>query len=851
MYEGRTVSVVMPAYNEESSIEGVILGFKKLGYVDEILVVDNNSSDRTAQIASASGARVIKEFNQGYGFACKRALLEASGDYIILTESDDTFTPRDVIKFLAYTDDFDMVQGTRTTKELIAKSANMRFGLKWGNWLVAKILQVLYNGPALTDMGCTYRLIKKGSLEKIKSLLDVGGSAFLAKMTIAALKQRVKTIEISVNYLERKGKSKITGTFLGAASVALGMLAIIFRNLFISGQEQRTEPNDPSLPGTITFSAPLIPEPPACVPSVLGTALSSSFEFNLKHLQTGLLAFILFSAVMFSFSIAKPFNLDETDFAIAAQSVIKDPAIFSKDPDIGLWHPPVYIYSLALAFKMFGENTVVARGLGVLYYFLGFIFLLLTCRELFKGKEFYLITLIAGAFYLINPILIQYSMLIDIDGGLLMLSTIAFAYFFIRYNNEGMTVRKLVFLGVLIGCMLLIKFTTPPLIAPAIFLFYLSRRDYKGALINTFLIFIIGSTLAFSLWYIYCLIFHVDMLFPIHYTFSTKMSQGGLGLSANKVGMVLISLVFFIKWVSPAFVILMAGSALARVRTCVLNKISGNIDFLLMLGSLVFVFYLYYFPRMAMMKYQTPLYPVSIILISSFIYDTAIKNVLIDKRGFKIIGALVAITTAYHTFLLPHDPLKLMLYGRSALPPFLTDKPFLLAALSLGPFLAVPLFLYFTSTKGKIFSSFILGLFIIAFASEVSLDIKQASNYTTANSWNNYGEKGEAETISYLNERLGPDEPFVARKDIGYYLTKYPNGSTGRNFQYNYIFRATTEKDKAVALRSVIENNPRYIQIDASCNPKNALELLWPFYDLDKSFNDFMILRRKDVKSQD
>jgi glycosyltransferase involved in cell wall biosynthesis len=232
MYNGKTVSVVMPAYNEEKGIDAVIKGFKASGYVDEIVVADNNSTDMTKETALRAGARVVEEPRQGYGYACKRALLEAQGDYIVLVESDSTFAPRDLIKFLAYADDFDFIQGTRTTKELIMKSANMYFALKWGNWFVAKVLQLLYNGPSLSDMGCTYRLIKREVLHKVKDDLTVGGPAFLANMTIAALKKRTKTIEIPVNFMRRKGESKITGNFFQAAAVCLTMAAIIVINLF-------------------------------------------------------------------------------------------------------------------------------------------------------------------------------------------------------------------------------------------------------------------------------------------------------------------------------------------------------------------------------------------------------------------------------------------------------------------------------------------------------------------------------------------------------------------------------------------------------------------------------------------
>ncbi|MBN1868959.1 MAG: glycosyltransferase family 2 protein [Candidatus Omnitrophica bacterium] len=238
MFNGKTVSVVMPAYNEEKGVGEMVKEFKQSAYVDEVIVVDNNSNDQTAAIAERAGARVVKELKRGYGHACKRALLEAKGENIVLCESDCSFSPKDLLKFLAYSDDFDLIMGTRTSRELIAKSANMYYFMKWGNWFVAKLLQVLYNGPALTDMGCTYRLIKRGALKKIKNHLYVGGSAFLANMTTVALKKSISTIEISVHYKGRKGISKITGSFFKAVIVALSMVGIIFANLFKNYNEK-------------------------------------------------------------------------------------------------------------------------------------------------------------------------------------------------------------------------------------------------------------------------------------------------------------------------------------------------------------------------------------------------------------------------------------------------------------------------------------------------------------------------------------------------------------------------------------------------------------------------------------
>jgi len=219
----------MPAYNEEKHIKQAVREFISIKYVDEVVVVDNNSKDNTYALAKNAGARVVKEANQGYGFACRRALREATGDLIILVEPDGTFDPKDINKLLAYADDFEMVLGTRTTKELIWKGANMGMFLKWGNWFLGKMIEVLYTGPSLSDVGCTYRLIKREALEKIKNKFTVGKSHFSPEMMILALKNRIRVVEIPVNYKPRRGESKITGRKWPAFKLGLIMIGLILK----------------------------------------------------------------------------------------------------------------------------------------------------------------------------------------------------------------------------------------------------------------------------------------------------------------------------------------------------------------------------------------------------------------------------------------------------------------------------------------------------------------------------------------------------------------------------------------------------------------------------------------------
>ncbi len=232
MHGPKTVSVVLPAYNEEQYIRSAIDDFFASGVVDEIVVVDNNSRDGTARETLGTEARVVSEMKQGYGYALQRGLREARGDIIIMAEPDGTFIGRDVVKLLAYADDFDMVCGTRTTRELIWDQANMGWFLRLGNWSVAKLIQLLYGGPSLSDCGCTLRLMHRSALETFRDNLTVGGSHFLPEMVILALKRRLKIIEIPVNYRGRVGESKITGSFKGTVKTGLRMLGIVVKYLF-------------------------------------------------------------------------------------------------------------------------------------------------------------------------------------------------------------------------------------------------------------------------------------------------------------------------------------------------------------------------------------------------------------------------------------------------------------------------------------------------------------------------------------------------------------------------------------------------------------------------------------------
>ncbi len=209
------ISVGMTAYNDEASIGLAVREFRKMREVSSIVVVDNNSRDRTFETAKEAGAKVVREKAQGYGAAAIRALKEARkhGNIVCLVEGDQTFFAADLKKLAAYIENVDMVVGTRTTMEIVTADSQMTAFMQAGNLFVAKLVQLRYWGKLrLTDVGCTYRLIRPQALDKIIGDLHVTQNDFSPHMILVALSHGLKVIECPIAFRKRVGESKGVGS---------------------------------------------------------------------------------------------------------------------------------------------------------------------------------------------------------------------------------------------------------------------------------------------------------------------------------------------------------------------------------------------------------------------------------------------------------------------------------------------------------------------------------------------------------------------------------------------------------------------------------------------------------------
>lgn len=217
MWGQKTVAVIFPTYREKKSIFKAIQEFDSTSYVDEIIVVDNNAERGTRSEVKKTRAILITEKHQGLGQAIRAGIKNSHADLIIIAEPDGTFDGKDIAKLLAYSDDFDTVFGTRTHYSLIDKNSDMVFMRRILDFVFGRLINILFLSSRLTDVGCILRLTNKKGWEKVAAECQAKGAIFITEWMLVAAKNKVKFIEIPVNFRSRVGRSSVTATFIDQA----------------------------------------------------------------------------------------------------------------------------------------------------------------------------------------------------------------------------------------------------------------------------------------------------------------------------------------------------------------------------------------------------------------------------------------------------------------------------------------------------------------------------------------------------------------------------------------------------------------------------------------------------------
>lgn len=232
-WNGQTVSVILPTYNEAASIRSCIEQFEALGVVDEVIVVNNNAAPGTSEEVARTSAREVFEPVQGYGAAIRRGMAESTGDLVVVCEPDGTFDPADLHKLLPFTVDTEVVFGSRTVQTFIWEGANMGLFLKWGNWAVAKLIEVLFATVYLSDVGCTFRVMRREVVEAVLPKLRLTASAFGLELLMRIVVSRRPFVQVPVRYMARVGQSAVTGHSGKAVVLGIEMIWMVLRFRFL------------------------------------------------------------------------------------------------------------------------------------------------------------------------------------------------------------------------------------------------------------------------------------------------------------------------------------------------------------------------------------------------------------------------------------------------------------------------------------------------------------------------------------------------------------------------------------------------------------------------------------------
>ncbi len=225
------IKVIIPAYNESRSIGLVVNDVPH--FVNEIIVVDNNSTDDTGEVAKAAGATVLSQPKEGYGNACLRGMQfvqesEPRPDIIIFLDGDFSDYPQDMEKIIApiLNDAADFVIGARVP-ELRQKNA-MTPQQVWGNKLATFLMKILFKST-FTDLG-PFRAIKYDSLLALH--MEDKTYGWTVEMQLKVLRQGLRYQEVPVRYRNRIGFSKISGTVKGAVMAGIKIISWIVKYSF-------------------------------------------------------------------------------------------------------------------------------------------------------------------------------------------------------------------------------------------------------------------------------------------------------------------------------------------------------------------------------------------------------------------------------------------------------------------------------------------------------------------------------------------------------------------------------------------------------------------------------------------
>lgn len=234
MLADKKIAVIIPVLNEAKTLPLVLNDMPK-DLVDEVVIVDNGSTDNTPQIAKEWGATVLHETKRGYGYPCLKGmeyLKSKKPDIVVFVDGNYSDHPDEIIRLVKpmVEGGYDLVIGSRTMGRV--EEGALRVPVRFGNWLATFLMRIFYRFK-YTDIG-PFRAIDFDKL----MMLDMNDNfGWTAEMQAKAVKAKFLIREVPVSYRAGTGKSKITGNVKGIFIVGYRILSVVFNNLFFSPEK--------------------------------------------------------------------------------------------------------------------------------------------------------------------------------------------------------------------------------------------------------------------------------------------------------------------------------------------------------------------------------------------------------------------------------------------------------------------------------------------------------------------------------------------------------------------------------------------------------------------------------------